>query len=170
METTPVNTKLMDILNFSAADLAANQAGRLSEAQSARLRRIWRRTLAIIVGLVLAVGLTATILLFVAQTNGSAILNFIGIALTVINAVIVGLGAQSYLRTSGDLRAGQVAAVSGPVSRTIRMAGRSATYVLKVDGQELIVAKPLFGLIEDGKPYRFYRAPASRTLLAAEAL
>jgi hypothetical protein len=161
---------LMDVLNFSAADLAANHEGRLSEAQTARLKRIWRRTLTIIVGLVLGVGLTATILLFVAQTNGSAILNFIGIALTVINATIVGLGAQSYLRTSGDLRAGRVAEVSGTVSRTIRLSGRAATYVLRVDGQELVVTKPLFAVIEDGKAYRFYRAPASKTLLAAEPL
>jgi uncharacterized membrane protein YidH (DUF202 family) len=159
---------LADVLNFSAEDLAANRAGALSDAQKARLARGWRRTLWIIVALVVGFGLVATILLFLGQQNASPILSVIGVTITVINAVIVGLGAQNYLRTSSDLRGGRVATISGIVSHTIRVSGRTATYVLKVDGQDIIVPKPVFFAIEDAKPYRLYRAPASKTLLSAE--
>jgi hypothetical protein len=159
---------LADVLNFSAEDLAANRAGSLSDAQKARLARGWRRTFWIILALVVGFGLTATILLFLGQRNASPILSVIGIAITMLNAVIVGLGAQNYLRTSSDLRGGRVAAVSGVVTHTIRVSGRIATYILKVDGQEIVVSKPVFFAIEDAKPYRLYRTPASRTLFAAE--
>lgn len=159
---------LAEALNFSADDLAANRAGRLSEAQRERLNRGWRRTLWIVIGLVVLFGLIATTLLFLAQQQGSAILTGIGIIITVINAMIVGLGAQSYLRTSSDLRGGRVVAVSGVVGHTIRVSGRVLTYVLKVDGQEMLVAKPVFYAVEDGKLYHFYRVPSSKTLLTAE--
>lgn len=159
---------LADVLNFSPEDLAANRAGELSAAQKVRLMRGWRRTFWIILGLVVGFGLLATILLFLGQRNESPILSVIGITVTVINAVIVGLGAQSYLRTSSDLRGGRIATISGVVSHTIRVSGRIATYILRVDGQEIVVSKPVFFAIEDAKPYHLYRAPASRTLLAAE--
>ena len=159
---------LADVLNFSAEDLAANRAGGLSDSQRARLTRGWRRTLWIIVGLVAGFGLLATILLFLGQRNESPILSVIGITITVVNAALVGLGAQSYLRTTSDLRSGRVAIIGGVVSHTIRVTGRVATYILKVDGQEIVVPKVVFFAFEDAKAYRLYRAPASRTLLAAE--
>jgi hypothetical protein len=169
--TTPVTTigTLPETLGFTPEDLAANRDGRLSEAQKARLTRNWRRTLWIVIGLVIVCGLGATILLFVGQQQGSAILSFVGILVTFVNAAIVGLGAQSYLRTSRDIREGRVAELSGVVSHTIRVSGRVATYILKLDGQPLVVSKPVFFAVEDGKPYRFYRAPASKTLLSGEA-
>ncbi|MFN8560525.1 MAG: hypothetical protein U0703_02575 [Anaerolineae bacterium] len=103
--------------------------------------------------------MAATVLLFLGQRNDSPILSLIGITITIINAVIVGLGAQSYMRTSSDLRGGRVATVSGVVSHTIRVSGRVATYVLKLDGQEIIVSKPVFFAVEDARLYRLYRAP-----------
>ncbi|MCC6802480.1 MAG: hypothetical protein IT319_06325 [Anaerolineae bacterium] len=159
---------LADVLNFSAEDLAANRAGNLSNSQKARLARGWQRTVGIIVGLVVGFGLLATILLFLGQRNESPILSIIGVIITVVNAVLVGLGAQSYLRTTSDLRGGRVAVLDGVVSHTIRVTGRAATYILKVDAQEIIVPKVVFFAFEESKPYRLYRAPASRTLLSAE--
>lgn len=161
---------LAEALGFSDQDLAENRAGRMSDAQKQHLRRGWRRTLWIVGALVPAFGLLATILLFMAQRNGSSILSVIGVLVTLINAVIVGLGAQSYLRTSGDINQGNVAELSGVVNHTIRVSGRVLTYVLKIEGQEVIVPKPVFLAFEDNKPYRLYRAPASKILLAAEAL
>lgn len=159
---------LTEALGFSADDLAANRAGQMSAAQQQRLLRGWRRTLWIVIGLIVLLGLLATTLLFLAQQHDSPILTAIGILVTLINATIVGLGAQSYLRTSGDVRAGVVASSSGVVGHTIRVTGRVLTYVLKVDGQEIVVSKPVFYAVEDGQAYRFYRAPASKTLLSAE--
>jgi len=167
--TQPIPT-LDEALSITEADLAANRAGRLSEAQKLRLTKGWRRTLWIVIGLVIVVGFGATLALFFGQQGGSLVLTFVGILLTVINAMIVGVGAQSYMRTSRDLRTGSVSEMSGVVSHTIRVSGRVATYVLKVDGQEVVVPRPVFFAVEDGKPYRLYRAPASKTLLAAEPL
>ena len=162
------SASLMEALAFNAEDLAANHEGHLSDAQKARLKRGWQRTLWIGVAFVIGILLLATVLLFQAQQNGSSILTLIGVVLTVINAVIVARGAQSYLRTSSDLNSGQVSALSGVVSHTIRVTGRVVVYVLKVEDQEMIVSKLVFRAVEDGKSYRFYRAPASKTLLAAE--
>ena len=159
---------LPEILNFSDEDLAANRAGRMSEAQKQRLTRGWRRTLWIVIGLVIVLGLVATTLLFAAQRGGSSVLSVVGILVTVINAAIVGLGAQSYIRTSNDLKGGQVTTISGVASHTIRVSGRVATYILKVDDQNVVVSRLVFFAIEDGKAYRLYRAPSSKTLLAAE--
>lgn len=159
---------LMDVLRFTAADLAANRDGRLSEPQKDRLARSWRRMLWIVIAVIMGIGFGATLILYFAQENDSTILSIIGIILTIINALVVGLGAQSYLRTSRDLRDGRVAVLDGVVSHTIRVAGRVATYILKVDGQEVVVAKPVFFAFEDGKPYRLYRAPNTKTLFSAE--
>lgn len=165
--TKPLPT-LAEALNITAEDLTANRAGQLSAAQKERLQRGWRRTLLILISVIVFVGLLATLALFFGQRNESSVLVAVGIALTVINAVIVGVGAQSYLRTSNDLRAGKISELRGVVSHTVRVSGRVATYVLKLDGQEVVVPKPVFFAIEDGKPYRVYRAPASKTVLAAE--
>jgi membrane protein YdbS with pleckstrin-like domain len=159
---------LTEALNFSAEDLDANRAGRLSDRQKYRLTRGWRRTLWILIGLVIFLGLAATTMLFVAQRGDSPVLNVIGILLTIINAAIVALGTQSYLHTSSDIKNGRVTIISGIVSHTIRVSGRVATYILKVDNQEVVVSKLVFFAVEDGKPYHFYRVPASKTLLSAE--
>lgn len=159
---------LTETLNFTPDDLDANRAGKLSEAQKARLTRNWRRTLWIVIGLVVVCGLGATILLFVGQQQGSTILSAVGVLVTFLNAATVGLGAQSYLRTSRDIREGRAAELSGVVSHTIRVSGRVATYILNVGGQQMVVPKPVFFAVEDGKPYRFYRAPVSKTLLSGE--
>jgi hypothetical protein len=159
---------LTEALNFSEEDLQANRAGRLSEAQKYRLTRGWRRTLWIVIGLVIVLTLGATTLIFVAQNNDLPVLNVIGVLMTIINAGIVGLGAQSYLRTSSDLKGGKVATISGVVSHTIRVSGRVATYILKVDNQNVVVSRLVFFAVEDGKAYHLYRAPSSKTLLSAE--
>ena len=159
---------LTEALNFSEEDLQANRAGRLSEAQKYRLTRGWRRTLWIVIGLVIVLTLGATTLIFVAQNNDLPVLNVIGVLMTIINAGIVGLGAQSYLRTSSYLKGGKVATISGVVSHTIRVSGRVATYILKVDNQNVVVSRLVFFAVEDGKAYHLYRAPSSKTLLSAE--
>ncbi|MBI1258408.1 MAG: hypothetical protein GC204_13135 [Chloroflexi bacterium] len=159
---------LTDALNFAEEDLLANRAGRLSDAQKQRLTRGWRRTLWIVIGLVIVLGLSATTVLFIAQRNDLPVLNMIGILMTIVNALVVGLGAQSYLRTSSDLNNGRVTTISGVVNHTIRVSGRVATYILKVGDEKVVVSRPVFFAVEDGKAYNLYRAPSSKTLLAAE--
>ncbi len=162
---------LQTALGFSAEDLAANRAGSLSVGQAARLRQNWRRQLTVSIILVIVLMLVATFLLYFGQQNDSAVLTFVGMAITVINAVIVGVGAQGYLRMSGDLARGSVVVTSGAVSRVVRVAsGRATSYVLKVDGrEEVIVSKLVFNAFAEGQRYTLYRAAASKALLSAEA-
>lgn len=160
---------LATALGFSADDLAANRAGRLSEAQDRRLRTGWRRQLIVTVILVIALMLGATVVLFIGQRGDSAALTFIGVLLTVINAGVVGLAAQNYLRVSGDRARGGVLATSGAITRTLRVvSGRVTVCIVKVNGEDVIVSKPVFNAFEEGKRYTLYRTPVSKTLLSVE--
>ncbi|MBK8029105.1 MAG: hypothetical protein IPK17_06245 [Chloroflexi bacterium] len=163
---------LMTALGFNADDLAANRAGSLSTGQAARLRKNWRRQLTVSIILVIVLMFVATTLLFLGQRNDSGALTFVGMAITVINGVIVGVGAQSYLRLSGDLRVGSVIATSGVVKRVVRVAsGRATSYVIRVgDGGDVNVSKVVFNAFEEGQRYTLYRAAASKALLSAESL
>jgi len=90
-EQRSVRLDLSEALQFTEEDIAANREGRLSPAQQARLRRGFRRTLiAGIIGIIV-IGLGATTLIFLGQQNNSMVLVVLGIALTVLNAFIVGM-------------------------------------------------------------------------------
>jgi hypothetical protein len=161
---------LMAVLGYGADDLAENRAGRLSAAQRERLSRSARRALLIGVLIVVAIGLAAALFIYLGSVNGSVILNIVGLALTVINAVIVVVIAQNRGRTGADLRAGTVTALTGRLTRTVRVQNRLVTYVLKVNDEEVQVSRALFAAFSDGGRYRLYRTPASKTLVGAEVL
>lgn len=169
--TQSPSADLMTALGFSEDDLLANREDRLSAAQEAQLRRGWRRTLLIGIGLLIAGIFGATLLLFLGQQNQSPVLTVMGLAVTVLNALVVGLGAQHAMRYNADVNSGKVERLSGPITHTVRVySGRAAAYVLKIDGQELNVAKPIFhAFVENGR-YTLYRSAGSRTLLSAEPL
>ena len=158
---------LPDALHFSEDDIAANRDGRISAEQQARLRRGFRRTLiAAVVGIIL-IGLGATTLIFLGQQNNSTVLIILGIGLTVLNAIIVGFLVRNRLRLQSDL-AKPVRMQDGIVSRTLRISGRSPTFILKFEGDELIVTRDTFNAFIDGAVYKLYRTAASETLIAAE--
>jgi hypothetical protein len=158
---------LTDALHFTGADIAANQEGRLSPVQQERLRRAFRRTLIVSVVGIILIGLGAAILIFLGQQNNSTVLVMIGIVLTVINAAILGLLVQSRLRLQGDLTQ-PIKRQDGIVNRTLRIAGRSPTYILKFEGDDLIVNRDTFNAFIDGAVYKLYRTAATKTLIAAE--
>lgn len=166
-QPTSLRTDLTDALHFSEDDIAANRDSRLSSGQQVRLRRGFRRTLiAGVVGIIL-IGLVATMLIFLGQQNNSTVLVIMGIALTVLNAAILGLLVRSRLRLQSDL-AKPVRMQDGIVSRTLRISGRSPTYILKFEGDDLIVNKNTFNAFIDGAVYKLYRTAATKTLIAAE--
>ncbi len=160
--------RLMEALNFDTDDLARNREGRLSARQLERLRQLRGRSVLIGMGIILLIGFAAALIVFLSQRNNSPILLLVGIGVTICNAALTGILARNWLRLNADIRAGEVASVSGSVHHTIRVAGRVAQYLLRVDGIDITVSKPVFLAVAEGKPYRFYRAPASRVLLSAE--
>lgn len=168
LKTPPMT--LMEALDFSPDDVAANREGRVSERQQAKLRAARRRSVYVGAAILIAVGLAATVLLFLGERNESAILTFVGISVTVCNAVIMSMIVRNWLRLTADIDSGQVTALEGEVHHTIRVTGRMANYLIRLQGQEVVVSKPAFLAIREGAPYRVYRTPAAKTLLSIEAV
>lgn len=171
MTSTPISD-LMAVLQFSPADLEANRAGTLTDAQRQRLRRGGRPLFYAVVGLALALIIGAALLIYLGQRNESPILSLVGVSLTVINAVVLAVGVGSRLRLSADLRSRRVVTISGVVRRVVRVSRRSAAYVLAVELPEgtlrLNVSKAVFNSFQDGVRYHLYRTPSARLLVAAE--
>jgi hypothetical protein len=164
------NPDLMRLLQFDESDLANNRAGLLSAAQRERLTK-QRGRAALVNGVaVVIILLIAAVLLFIAQRNNNVFALFIGIALTVVNALLLARTAQGWLRIAGDLARDEVDMLEGKVERTVRVIGRVLVYVLKVGGRELTVTKEVFNAVGEGRRWRFYRARYSGTLLSAEAV
>ncbi|MFN8528243.1 MAG: hypothetical protein U0670_06505 [Anaerolineae bacterium] len=170
LTTPPPRThlgNLSDVLHFTDDDLAANRSGALSPAQRQRLERMWNRS-ALIGGItVLGIIFGATFLIFIGQRNESSVLTVIGLVLTVVNAGIVGLLAQSRIRLNQDLRL-SVSSTQGIIAHTVKVFNRTATYILEVNGERLLVSKPVFFAFEERTAYILYRTAANKTLLSAE--
>lgn len=170
---TQTTASLQTILGFTDADLDANRAGQLSDSQRNVLLRGWRRTRNILIVAILVLGLAATFILFFGQENQSPVLTFIGMGLTVVNALLVGMGARSYMRTQRDLREGGVTALEGELRHTIQLNvrnRRSRVYALDIAGERLIVPRDTFNAFEERAAYRIYRTPSTQILLTAERL
>jgi hypothetical protein len=163
------NADLMRLLQFDAGDLANNRAGLLSERQRQRLRRTRSRAALVNGGVAFVIVIAAAALLFLAQRDNSLPALLVGIMLTVANALLIGLTAQSWLRIAGDLARDEVDTLVGKVERTVRVVGRSVQYLLRVEGKDIPVTKEVFNAVAEGQRWRFYRAKVSGTLLSAES-
>ena len=168
--TIPPITALMDVMNFTSDDLEANQQGNLSSVQANKIRQTRQRNVSIGGGVFVVIVLIATILIFLGQQNESIILSAIGMLLTVINAIMVGMVGQSYLRTSADLRDGNVEVLEGELERIVRPGRQQDSYLLRIDGVSLYVSKDIFIQFRHETSYRIYRTRLSGVLLSAEPL
>lgn len=162
---------LMQALQFTRDDLAANRRGAVGPFQAARMRRMRNRGLAGGAA-ALALGIVAAAaLLFQGDRMDSRAFTLVGVALTGLNAVLVGLLLQRWLRTSSDVSR-PVLQDRGVVKRTVRARpnGRVIGFYVRLDGTpvELRVNKQIFNAFIEGAAYRWYRAAGSRTLLSAE--
>jgi Na+/proline symporter len=164
----PTDMDLMPLFQFSAADLAANRAGKLSETQRQRLQKRQSRSLIMgSVGFVLF-AFIATLLIFLGQQNQSVILSFTGVMLTVCNAIFVGMVARYWLRLSADLRAGSVEIISGTLERILQPNRQNNHYVLMIAEKRFSVNKEQFKAFQHERPYRLYQAAHSGILFSAE--
>ena len=91
----------------------------------------------------------------------------VGVAITIFSAVVSGMLVRNWYRLTSDIDGGTVQTLAGAVEHTVRVTGRVAVYVLKIEDTELTVSKPLFLAVRDGY-YRFYRTPAAKALLSVE--
>lgn len=169
MSDLPPVEELMIPLRFTPEDLAANQQGTLGPQQQQRLKRLRSRTLWIGGLVFFGLALTATILLFLGG-RGAGVLSLMGILLTMINALSVGLFGRQWMRFNADLSDEQVAALQGRLERVLVPNRRVNNYVLRIQDTDFFVTKEQFRLFRHEEPYRIYQAPYSGTLLAAEPL
>ncbi|MCK6577441.1 MAG: hypothetical protein L6Q98_04975 [Anaerolineae bacterium] len=173
MPTQPAQPRALSLaqaLGFSEQDLDANHGGRLSEAQMNRLRRLQRRSLIGIAAGMVFNGLAAAVFIYLGASSESPVLTVIGMGLTVVNAMIVGVGGATFMRAQHDLRAGEVAALEGKLIHTIRVNRRKRTYMIDIAGERLVIPREVFTAFDEGSAYRLYRSPATRILLSAEKL
>lgn len=167
-QALPPIEALMPVLQFDAQDLRTNRDGQLGDGQRKRLQAAQTRAIAIGAGTFTVLTLFATTLLFIGVRQSLPVLLFAGILTTIINAIAVGMFGRQWLRLRIDLRTGAVETVSGVMERVVRANGRINNFVLRVDDDEFFVKKDLFNLVRQDVPYRMYRAPHSRLLLALE--
>lgn len=165
-----IQQQLMRELRFNDADLTANRTRKLSEMQDYTLRI--RRRRAILIGLSLLLGmafLASLLIFFGGRSEGSGILTFIGIGVTICAAAIGGTFARHWLRLGADLNAERIHIASGELERVIKPINRRVVnYMIRVGEDEVFVSKEAFELFEHGRTYNLYRAPYTGTLLSIE--
>jgi len=157
-------------LKFTPEDLVANRAGRMSERQHYQLRVRRRRSVFTGMIIILALVFSASLFIFLGQReDGSIILAFIGIGLTLCNAALVGVFARHWLRLSADIREKSVQATTGPLERVIKPVGRRVVnYAIRVGNIELFVSKEVFDIFAHHASYTIYRTSYTGALLSVE--
>jgi hypothetical protein len=152
------------VFSFDQADLEANRAGRVSDAQR---RRLWRLELARLIGFVASTA--AGLLLSAALITGAdrryrdvglaAVLILLGVALAVWSW-------EAWL----DILSGSVESVEGDLRTTQDVTvGRygSTTYCFAVNGRKFPVPKPAWDQVREGRR-RVYCLPRTRAILSVE--
>jgi hypothetical protein len=172
-----LNTELMTVLKFSADDLEANRAGKLSTAQISRLRSHRQRSIIIGIVAIFVVALIATTFLYWGNEQSSPILTFIGVGVTILNATLVGgVFLRFWMRLNADLRGTSVTSICGETTFTVRMLNkRAALYVIRVENPEgfaeLDVSRLAFEALRRHKgAYCLYRTSHSGRLLSLEEM
>ena len=161
----------MAAMGFTEADLRANRNGELSAAQMQRMNNLRRRHSLIAAAFFLALVIAATALIYAGQINDNRVPILMGITLILLNAVLVGMMARSYMRLDSDLRAGGVEVLSGEVQRVLRRGASGGDhYLLRLDGAELDVKRAVFLGFQHESPYRIYRSRHAGLLLSAEPI
>ena len=157
---------LMAALNFTEADLEANQAGALSARQVAALeqRRNWS-----FMGMIASIVVTALVFLIasVMQPGDDAIV--VAILSTIPIAFAIWLAYTAY-RYGKDVAERHSAAVEGRVELDIGGGQNSTNLAIKLENKKFRVNKRQFLTFKSGDPYRIYYAPRSKRVLSAEWL
>lgn len=144
---------LLGVLDFSAADLAANRQGKLTPKQQTQLERKRLRTLQ---GWILAVcGLVAAGIALHARL----------IVIVFGTATLVTMALYGWLKFDGDFNQ-RVQRVQGRLQFTARL--MSPFYTLHIGDQDFRVSALVKRAFQSGDSYCLYYTAGSRTILSAE--
>lgn len=169
-DRVPAVQSLMTLLQFGAQDLQANHEERLGDQQRQRLQHLQRRALMVGALGFLAFAIAASVCLFIGTENGHLIMFLLGMFLTMVNALYVGIFARQWLRLQADLRAGTVIRTQGELERVVKANGRMNNFLIRIADETFYVNKDIFLLFGHEMPYAVYHSPYSHVLLAAEPL
>lgn len=171
MTDLPPLSTLMEALRFDAAALALNRRQLLSDDQRSRLQKVQQRTLLIAGGIFILLAFVAALTIYMGQRNQQIFLSAVGVGVTMLNAVMIGFTARSYLRLAADLREQQPVIIhEGLLKRVLRPNGQVNNYVLQLGTREFSVDKDTFRQFRHEQLYAFYATQHANVLLSAEAL
>ncbi|MCY3780118.1 MAG: hypothetical protein OXG78_07415 [Chloroflexi bacterium] len=165
-----MTSALMRAMRFNEADLQANRLGELSRAQVERMKRSQRRQCAIAAMLFFTLVILATGLIYAGQRNQNQILDLAGLALIVVNSILLGVMGRAFMRLGSDLRAGSIEVLAGDVERVLRRGRQGDNYLIRIGGSSLHVTREVFLSFRHEASYRIYRSAHARLLLSAEAI
>ncbi len=163
---------LMTALNFTAADLAANRAGELSQRQRSYLRIDHQKNMILGGVLVVVFIFTVTAFLFVGIRDGNRILQVFGVILLFCNVGLSWFFAINWVRLSYDLRTNCPDVVEGAARHVVRQLGRAKTGSVRIGEAVEVPTENLeaFQAFEPGAVYRLYRTSHTHRLLSAEKI
>lgn len=144
---------------FSADDLNANRRGIVTDAQIARLRKLRRQGVPLLILAVLAAGLA------IGVRNDAAWLSIVMVAFIVL---LVAAAIGFWRRFDRESQSPRVASVRGPASKRY-FAGRNRRFFLRVGEVEFSVMVYQYNAVMEGRSYRVYYTPITRTILSLEA-
>ncbi len=163
-DALPTAALLSELLHFAPDDLAANRAGRLSDAQRALLRARQRdiiRPPLLTLGIFAAL-LFASRLLPTTNDGGFALVLALG---GVVLALFVPPAIRDWQDLRADLEAGEVLSVTGSAA-----ANEDSVLLLEVGGQSFRVSREVLLALDADPVYAVYYTARSRVVLAIEAL
>jgi hypothetical protein len=170
-DTLPCTPEILAVMGVTKEELRANQSRQLSPRQRQRLQNLFRRNIALGIALFVLLAFVATVCIYISQRNQQIIFGFLGVLVTVINAIAMGYWGRSMIRLNGDLRPeSPVEIYEGFIKRVVRPNGQINQYVLQLGGLEFSVTKEVFKVFRHEKLYQLLATTYSDILLSAECL
>lgn len=160
---------LMQHLQFTADDLAANRAGQLSERQHAYLLLDRRKNTLLGTLLVALFVLATAVLLFAGIRAGNVILQVLGVVLMFCNMGVTYFFGVNWVRLTYDMKTGRADVIEGVAQHVVRQLGRAKAGSVRIgDIVEVPTDAEAFKAFEPGATYRLYRTTHTRRLLSIE--
>lgn len=167
--TQPTNT-LMDALQFTPDDLAANRDGHLSDRQRSYLSIDRRKNMILGGVLVVALVFAVTALLFLGLRDSNTILIVLGGLLLLVNVGLSLFFALNWVRMSYDLQTDGTEIIEGAAQHVVREMGNAKAASVRI-GETVEIPTgdvEMFKAFEPGGVYRLYRTTHTGRLLSVE--
>lgn len=156
LEPLETDQHLMQVFDFTPADLAANVAGQLSPRQKERLAvqiAPSSRSL-VIVGVILIVSLVVVILGAVGVADSGTNRKLLIIGMFFLVGFSLALLLDFFSRR--NLQQGRVSMVCGPVTRKVISVTDQVEYCAKIEGKTFTLSSEQYHALTDGGLYYFY--------------